>query len=76
MKVLKVILSVLIVLAIIFATYVGIVSKGFRKWDVLKSQKEKVVDFFNPSTDKSSDSNDLEKNYIVPPEEFNSNKGW
>lgn len=76
MKFLRVILSVFLILAIIFAMYVGIVSKGFRNWDVIKSQKEKVIEFFNPNTENSSDSSDLENNYIVPPEEFNSEIGW
>ena len=46
MKALKIVGSILLVLVLVAGTYVGVITKGFIKWNNLKSEKNKVVEFF------------------------------
>lgn len=67
MKALKIVGSILLVLVLVAGTYVGIITKGFRKWKNLKTEKQKVVNFYNngktgiPSDDYQSLANENEK---------------
>lgn len=47
MKALKIVGSILLVLVLVAGTYVGVITKGFIKWNNLKSEKQKVVNFYN-----------------------------
>jgi len=47
MKALKIVGSILLVLVLVASTYIGVITKGFRKWANLKTEKQKVVNFYN-----------------------------
>ena len=67
MKALKIVGSILLVLVLVVGTYVGIITKGFRKWTNLKTEKQKVVNFYNngktgiPSDDYKALADENEK---------------
>ena len=42
MKALKIVGSILLVLVLVAGTYVGVITKGFRKWKNLKTEKQNV----------------------------------
>ena len=67
MKALKIVGSILLVLVLVVSTYIGVITKGFRKWKNLKNEKQKVVNFYNngktgiPSEDYQALADENEK---------------
>ena len=67
MKALKIVGSILLVLVLVAGTYVGVITKGFRKWKNLKTEKQNVTNFINygkngiPSEDYKALANENEK---------------
>lgn len=66
MKALKIVGSILLVLVLVAGTYVGVITKGFRKWKNLKTEKQNVTNFINygkngiPSEDYKALANENE----------------
>lgn len=66
MKALKIVGSILLVLVLVAGTYVGVITKGFRKWKNLKTEKQNVTNFINygkngiPSEDYQALANENE----------------
>ena len=67
MKALKIVGSILLVLVLVAGTYVGVITKGFRKWKNLKTEKQNVTNFINygkngiPSEDYKALANENEQ---------------